>query len=157
MIEQCAALGAPRDGKGAAYVFSRTSGTWREQQKLRPTSGASVASFGSAVAVSKDSVVVGASDDSTEADRAGSAYVFVRSGSMWAEQQLYLEQPGYGTARMLTFPVRASATPAAIRRPAPRLGEHTAEVLDELGVTPSDIDRLVAAGTIALAPASNGG
>src|SRR5262249_59367330 len=66
-----------------------------------------------------------------------------------------VEQPGYGTARMLTFPVRASATPAAIRRPAPRLGQHTAEGLGEPGVTPSAIDRLPAAGTIALAPASN--
>ncbi len=63
-----------------------------------------------------------------------------------------IEQPGYGTARMLTYPVRASGTPAAIRRPAPLLGEHTAEVLTEIGVTPSDIERLAAAGTIALAP-----
>jgi crotonobetainyl-CoA:carnitine CoA-transferase CaiB-like acyl-CoA transferase len=53
--------------------------------------------------------------------------------------------------------VRASATPAAIRRPAPRLGEHTAQVLGELGVTPAEIDRLAAAGTIAVAPASTGG
>ena len=63
-----------------------------------------------------------------------------------------VEQPGYGTARMLNFPVRASATPAAIRRPAPLLGEHTAEVLGEIGVAPSDIERLIAAGTIALSP-----
>jgi crotonobetainyl-CoA:carnitine CoA-transferase CaiB-like acyl-CoA transferase len=68
-----------------------------------------------------------------------------------------IEQPGYGTARMLTFPVRGSATPGAIRRPAPLLGQHTAEVLGELGVTPSELDRLKAAGTIALAPTSNGG
>jgi crotonobetainyl-CoA:carnitine CoA-transferase CaiB-like acyl-CoA transferase len=58
---------------------------------------------------------------------------------------------------MLTFPVRGSATPGAIRRPAPLLGQHTAEVLGELGVTPSELDRLKAAGTIALAPTSNGG
>ena len=63
-----------------------------------------------------------------------------------------VEQPGYGTARMLNFPVRASATPAAIRRPAPLLGEHTAEVLGEIGVAPSDIERLAAAGTLALVP-----
>src|SRR5439155_1073701 len=43
-----------------------------------------------------------------------------------------IDQPGYGKAKMLAFPVRASATPATIRRPAPRLGEHTAEVLGEL-------------------------
>src|SRR5207247_9461939 len=46
-----------------------------------------------------------------------------------------VEQPGYGTARMLTFPVRASATPAEIRRAAPLLGEHTAAVLAERGAT----------------------
>lgn len=63
-----------------------------------------------------------------------------------------IEQPGYGTARMLTFPVRASATPASIRRPAPLLGEHTAEVLGEIGVSASEIERLAAAGTIALGP-----
>src|SRR5919201_197712 len=61
-----------------------------------------------------------------------------------------VEQPAYGTARMLTFPVRASATPAAIRRAAPLLGEHTAEVLGEIGVTPPEIERLAAAGTVAL-------
>jgi len=60
-----------------------------------------------------------------------------------------VDQPGYGKARMLGFPVRASATPAAIRRPAPLLGEHTAEVLKEIGVTEAEIDRLVAAGAIA--------
>ena len=43
-----------------------------------------------------------------------------------------VDQPGYGRLRMLDFPVRASATPAAIRRPAPRLGEHTVEVLTDL-------------------------
>ena len=61
-----------------------------------------------------------------------------------------VEQPGYGKARMLGFPVRASATPAAIRRPAPLLGEHTAEVLAELGISAEEMDRLVAAGAIAL-------
>jgi crotonobetainyl-CoA:carnitine CoA-transferase CaiB-like acyl-CoA transferase len=61
-----------------------------------------------------------------------------------------VEQPGYGKARMLGFPVRASATPAAIRRPAPLLGEHTAEVLGELDISAEEIARLAAAGAIAL-------
>jgi len=61
-----------------------------------------------------------------------------------------VEQPGYGVARMLDFPVRASATPAAIRRPAPGLGEHTAEILTELGLPRSEIERLAAAGVVAL-------
>jgi crotonobetainyl-CoA:carnitine CoA-transferase CaiB-like acyl-CoA transferase len=65
-----------------------------------------------------------------------------------------IEQPGYGRARMLGFPVRASATPAAIRRPAPLLGEHTAEVLAEIGIGPADVERLAAAGTVALGTAA---
>src|SRR5438093_1152186 len=62
-----------------------------------------------------------------------------------------VDQPGYGQAKMLAFPVRASATPATIRRPAPRLGEHTAEVLGELGLARAEIERLAASGVVALA------
>ena len=59
-----------------------------------------------------------------------------------------IEQPGYGTARMLDFPVRASATPGTIRRPAPRLGEHTAEVLGELGFSGDEIQDLSSRGVV---------
>jgi len=59
-------------------------------------------------------------------------------------------QPGFGDVKMLAFPVKASRTPASIRRPAPRLGEHTAEVLAEIGLTGPDVDRLAAAGAVAL-------
>ena len=61
------------------------------------------------------------------------------------------DQPGLGPARVLGFPSRASATPASIRRPAPRLGEHTDEVLKELGIAAEEIERLAAAGVVARA------
>ena len=66
-----------------------------------------------------------------------------------------MEQPTYeahgGRVRMLGFPFRASATPASIRRPAPLLGEHTAEVLTEiLGLSPAEVAELAQAGAIAL-------
>jgi len=38
--------------------------------------------------------------------------------------------PTVGSFKTLGIPVKLSHTPGAIRRPAPRLGEHTAEVLD---------------------------
>jgi crotonobetainyl-CoA:carnitine CoA-transferase CaiB-like acyl-CoA transferase len=39
------------------------------------------------------------------------------------------EHAAAGRAKTLGIPVKLSATPGALRRPAPRLGEHTAEVL----------------------------
>jgi crotonobetainyl-CoA:carnitine CoA-transferase CaiB-like acyl-CoA transferase len=61
-----------------------------------------------------------------------------------------MDQPGLGPVRMLGFPFRASAGGARIRRPAPRLGEHTAEVLQEAGVAEAEVRRLASAGAIAL-------
>ena len=62
-----------------------------------------------------------------------------------------VEQPGAGCVRMLGFPGRASATPPRIERPAPLLGQHTAEVLSgELGLSREEIDRLASAGVIEL-------
>jgi len=65
-----------------------------------------------------------------------------------------MAQPGYGPhggrVRMLAMPFRASATPTAIRRPAPLPGQHTAEVLAELGLPRPEIDRLAADGVVVL-------
>ncbi|HXJ80707.1 MAG TPA: CoA transferase [Candidatus Methylomirabilis sp.] len=61
-----------------------------------------------------------------------------------------MEQPGAGRLRVLGFPGRASGTPPRIGRPAPLLGQHTAEVLGELGLSRDEIDRLVALGVAAL-------
>ncbi|HYM04445.1 MAG TPA: CoA transferase, partial [Stellaceae bacterium] len=43
-----------------------------------------------------------------------------------------LDHPAAGRMRTLGIPVKLSATPGELRRPAPRLGEHTAEILAEL-------------------------
>jgi len=43
---------------------------------------------------------------------------------------------------------RLSATPGAIRRPAPKLGEHNAEIFGELGLTDTDLEQLAAEGMI---------
>jgi crotonobetainyl-CoA:carnitine CoA-transferase CaiB-like acyl-CoA transferase len=61
-----------------------------------------------------------------------------------------VDQPGYGKVRTLGFPYRCSAVRPEVRRPAPQLGEHTAAVLEELGTEAAEIERLAAAGAIAL-------
>ena len=54
--------------------------------------------------------------------------------------------------RTVGLPVRWDGERPGVARVPPLLGEHTAEVLGEIGVAPSDIERLAAAGTLALAP-----
>ncbi|WP_433876267.1 CaiB/BaiF CoA transferase family protein [Sinomonas atrocyanea] len=58
------------------------------------------------------------------------------------------EHPTVGTVRMLNAPIRLSETPASVRRPAPRLGEHNAEVLRENGFDEETIARLQELGVL---------
>jgi alpha-methylacyl-CoA racemase len=68
------------------------------------------------------------------------------------EMVISFEQPGAGEVRGLGFPVKLSATPGAIRRPGPALGEHTGEVLREAGYDDDEIGALLAAGAVAGPP-----
>ena len=53
-----------------------------------------------------------------------------------------VEHPTAGTIRNVGIPVKFSETPGNIRRPPPRFGEHTEEVLTEFGYTTDEIDSL---------------
>jgi crotonobetainyl-CoA:carnitine CoA-transferase CaiB-like acyl-CoA transferase len=57
-----------------------------------------------------------------------------------------LKHPTAGKVEMLALPVNFHGTPATYRRSAPRLGEHTREILEEFGFTADDIERMFAAG-----------
>jgi crotonobetainyl-CoA:carnitine CoA-transferase CaiB-like acyl-CoA transferase len=54
--------------------------------------------------------------------------------------------PTEGSLRMPGVPTFFSKSPAAVGRPAPRLGEHSAEILRDAGYPPAAIDALFAAG-----------
>ena len=59
-----------------------------------------------------------------------------------------MEHPVMGTIRTLAPPAKLSATPPQLRLPAPAVGQHTAAVLGELGLTPAEIDDLIASGAV---------
>jgi crotonobetainyl-CoA:carnitine CoA-transferase CaiB-like acyl-CoA transferase len=57
-----------------------------------------------------------------------------------------LDHDTAGAYRVVGAPLRLDLAPLPYGRPAPTLGEHTAEVLGELGIDRADVDRLVAEG-----------
>lgn len=68
---------------GSAYVFFRFNGSWNLQTVLTPNDPTPPKSFGNSVSISGNTVVIGAGGSTTEI---GAAYVFLRSGSSWAQQ-----------------------------------------------------------------------
>ncbi len=71
------------DTKGSAYVFIRSGNSWNQQAKLTASDGATYDSFGYSVALSGDTVIIGAYGDNSSR---GSAYIFTRSGTTWTQQ-----------------------------------------------------------------------
>ncbi|MBX3603996.1 MAG: CoA transferase [Piscinibacter sp.] len=91
-----------------------------------------------------------------ELDAAGIPAGPIRSiGEMAADPQtlaremvVELEHPVAGRTRALGVPVKFSATPGSVRRPAPTFGQHTREVLLEHGFEGAEIEALLAEGAI---------
>jgi len=70
---------------GAAYVYIRTGSVWSQQAKLTASDGVEGARFGDSVAISGDTVVIGAPKD-VKGYELGSAYVYTRTGTTWTQQ-----------------------------------------------------------------------
>ncbi len=81
---------------GAAYVFRRTGNLWAQEAYLKASSTDSDDQFGYSVAISGDTIVVGARLEEDPGDvtlNSGAAYVFRRTGALWA-QEAYLKNSG---------------------------------------------------------------
>ncbi|MFZ1687818.1 MAG: fibronectin type III domain-containing protein, partial [Flavobacteriales bacterium] len=78
---------------GSAYIFVRSGNCWIQQQKIVAGDRAADALFGYSVAISGDRVIVGAYGESKDASggnvasNAGAAYIFIRNGTTWTQQQ----------------------------------------------------------------------
>ncbi len=85
-------------GSGAVYVFTHTGATWAQQAYVKASNTGAGDRFGQSVALSGDTLVVGAPNedggavgiDGDGADNSrpdsGAVYVFLRSGATWAQQ-----------------------------------------------------------------------
>jgi crotonobetainyl-CoA:carnitine CoA-transferase CaiB-like acyl-CoA transferase len=69
------------------------------------------------------------------------------------EMVVSIDQPGADGVRLLGVPVKLSRTPGAPAGPGPALGEHTRQVLAELGYREDDIAALIESGAAAGAAA----
>jgi crotonobetainyl-CoA:carnitine CoA-transferase CaiB-like acyl-CoA transferase len=66
----------------------------------------------------------------------------LKASGFWQE----LEHPTEGTIRMTSPPINFAKTPSSIRSLPPRLGEHSTEILRELGYSDADIQIFFEAG-----------
>lgn len=94
-------------GAGAAYVFVRNGTNWTQQAYLKASNPDQSDQFGHAMAISEDTIVVGAKEEDSNATgvngnqaddslyTAGAAYVFHRQGTSWS-QQAYLKASNAG-------------------------------------------------------------
>jgi uncharacterized repeat protein (TIGR01451 family) len=115
---------------GSAHVFVRSGAAWVHQQKLTPNDPAAQAGFGGSVAIAGETITVGAPAASSlfpipdgnsntisfETIRAGAAWVFVRNGSTWTQQQKLLPpEPvlfgGFGAALAMSGETVVVGTP----------------------------------------------
>ncbi|MES2599053.1 MAG: choice-of-anchor D domain-containing protein [Verrucomicrobiota bacterium] len=110
---------------GAVYIFKRdASSNWTCQSYLKPVPLMHYAEFGSSVALSKDTLVVGSPAEYYGANgtlddyssRSGAAHVFIRSGEAWT-QQAYLKASNVGDGYVFGSSVAVSGDMVVIGAP----------------------------------------
>jgi uncharacterized Zn-binding protein involved in type VI secretion len=109
---------------GSAYVFQRIAGLWLQQQELTANDAASLARFGLSVAMSEDTIVVGADGDSELGFFSGAIYVFAFDGSNWIQQQKLHAQDARESASF-GYHLAISGDTIVAGAPGDEVGNHT--------------------------------
>lgn len=86
-----AVIGAPKDDdkgidSGSVYVFTRSGERWNQTAKLTAQDGTEGDVFGISLALSGNTLIVGADLNEEKGHNAGAVYVFVRSENEWIQQ-----------------------------------------------------------------------
>jgi hypothetical protein len=81
--------------QGSAYVFVRSGGLWTQETRLVASDGAAYDQLGRSVALSGDTILVGAARDTLGGNmHDGAAYVFVRIFGAWTQQAKLVSRSG---------------------------------------------------------------
>jgi hypothetical protein len=115
--------------EGAAYVFTNEGGAWSQQAKLTTGHPAGQRVFGASVAVEGDRAIIGIPGP---AFAAGSAEVYKRTGTTWAEEAEIFSPDGEGNDRFGTS-VSISGDTAVVGTNNSRSGFGTARVFRRTG------------------------
>jgi crotonobetainyl-CoA:carnitine CoA-transferase CaiB-like acyl-CoA transferase len=137
----CAALGVPDLAADARFA---TNGDRVERRaELRPLLAARFAERPTAdwaTALDAAEIPWGAIADVATA--------FASPEAMALDMAVEVEHPAFGALRQVGIPLRFAATPGAIRTPPPLLGEHTDEVLRQVGYSSAEVTSLRAGGVV---------
>jgi trimeric autotransporter adhesin len=115
---------------GSAYVFVRTAGVWSQQAYLKASNTDTDDAFGTSVAISGDTIAVGAfAEDSaatgingvqtnnfSNGSNSGAVYVFFRTGTTWA-QQAYIKASNTNSGDIFGVAVALSGDTLAVGAP----------------------------------------
>ncbi|WP_437814035.1 cadherin-like beta sandwich domain-containing protein [Sorangium sp. So ce1078] len=115
-------------GSGAVYVFTRSGTSWSQQAYLKASNAESGDAFGAAVSIDNDFLAAGApGEDSSStawgwlesdngASGSGAAYLFERSGGLWA-QASYIKAENTGASDELGARLDLSGTTLVVAAP----------------------------------------
>lgn len=116
------------NSSGAAYVFVKQGGTWIQEAYLKASNTQGSDLFGQAVAISGDTIAIGAfwedsnatgingNQANNSATDAGAVYIFARSGGVWS-QQAYLKASNTGAGDQFGFSVALSGNTLVVGAP----------------------------------------
>jgi hypothetical protein len=146
-----ALISAPGDdqGSGSVYVFEKSGESWSQQQKLVADDGGGGDEFGISLALSEDgttALISAPRDDNPNGEKAGSVYVFKKSGESWSQQQKLVADDGDADHRFgWQIALSEDGTTALIGAPKPLAFDvGSAYVFEKSGESWSQQQKLVA-------------
>jgi hypothetical protein len=107
---------------GEAYVFARSTGTWNETQALVANDSGLFAAFGSSVALSRNTALIGAPHATANGHPAqGAVYTFAVANGILTQTQMItsdngVSNDGFGTSVALSGKRAVVGAPAAVNR-----------------------------------------